>query len=492
MVNPIWPKRLALLVAGLSAAVLLIGWGAGVDAFRRIRPDFAAMVPSTALCFMLLSAGIFLRTRGRAPHWTISCGLLAGGIAAANLILAALFPGRELDYLLFPSLAPGDGMAFATSASVLLASGSLLALARHGRQAMLTFQWTATGGLLAALVALVGYAFDTRALYDVFVFTAMALHTAILFILLFTAILLLAPRRSWVGVLIGAGPGSVGARRLLPLVTLAPIVLCFIALQMTETGAFDANFRLSLLAIAMTALASWAVLRNAHLENREDRRRTRLLRDLERSNKERALLLKELYHRVKNNLQQINAMLRIEARKVDDPRLTTAFGAISDRVAALGAVHQLLISSATPSQVDVKEFLEDLCTGLAVSNNLERRGVDLRVEADPGRAHIEVAISMGLLVNELVTNAIKHAFGDSSGKIIVRYKDEPDRLVLSVADNGQGPTDTKTVFASGGTGSLIVRSMVSQLKADLSIAASDGMVVEVAMPPDINEMDRYE
>ena len=55
---------------------------------------------------------------------------------------------------------------------------------------------------------------------------------------------------------------------------------------------------------------------------------------------------------------------------------------------------------------DVKEFLEDLCTGLAVSNNLERRGVNLRVEADPGRAHIEVAISIGFLVNELVTNAI--------------------------------------------------------------------------------------
>ena len=73
-----------------------------------------------------------------------------------------------------------------------------------------------------ALVALVGYAFDTRALYDVFVFTAMALHTAVLFVFVFAAILLLAPGRSWVAILVGRGPGSVGARRLLPLVALAP------------------------------------------------------------------------------------------------------------------------------------------------------------------------------------------------------------------------------------------------------------------------------
>ena len=489
--DSIWPRWLSLIVAGLSAAVLIVGWGAGVDAFTRIRPDFAAMVPSTTICFMLLSAGILALATERDRTWPRLCAGLAGGISAINLILASFPIGVQLDNLIVASMAEDDGMAFATSASVLLAAYSLFALTLKDGDAP-AFQWTATLGLLAALVALVGYAFDTRALYDVFVFTAMALHTAVLFVFVFAAILLLAPGQSWVAILVGRGPGSVGARRLLPLVALAPVALCFVALQLTDVGLFNANFRLSLLAIVMMAIATWAVLRNGRLMNEADRDRTQLVQDLRQTSAERALLLKELYHRVKNNLQQINAMLRIEARKFDDPRLTESFRAVSDRVAALGTVHQLLISAPTPSEVEVKEFLEVLCNGVAVSNSLERRGIELVVEADPGRAHIEVAISMGLLVNELVTNAIKHAFGEGPGKIVVTYETRPDCLMLVVSDTGAGTSDPAHVFASKGTGSLIIQSMVSQLKADMQVRNSGGLVVEVRIPPNINEVDRYE
>ena len=133
-----------------------------------------------------------------------------------------------------------------------------------------------------------------------------------------------------------------------------------------------------------------------------------------------------------------------------------------------------------------------LCNGVAVSNGLERRGIELVVEADPGRAHIEVAISMGLLVNELVTNAIKHAFGEGPGKIVVTYESRPDCLMLVVSDTGAGTSDPAHVFASKGTGSLIIQSMVSQLKADMQVRNSGGLVVEVRIPPNINEVDRYE
>ncbi|MDT0684155.1 sensor histidine kinase [Roseicyclus sp. F158] len=484
-----WSRRMSLVVAAVSAAVLVLGWGAGIDFLRRIRPDFAAMVPSTTICFMLLSAGVFMQTRMDGRLVQTICAILAGAIAAVDLVVRVASNRGGIDDFFVSSLPSGDGMAFATAACVILASYSLGALAWSNSSNPRAFQWPATLGLLAAMVALVGYAFDTRALYGVFVFTAMALHTALLFLLLFIGLLLVAPRQTWIGILIGSEPGSLGARRLFPLVALAPVALCFVALQLTDAGIFNANFRLSVLAIAMTALASGAVLRNGYLENRADRSRARLMRDLESTSAERALLLKELYHRVKNNLQQINAMLRIEARKVDDPHLSTAFQSISDRIAALGVVHQLLISAPTPSEVEVEAFLTDLCRGLAASHGLERRDIALEIEADPGRAHIEVAISMGLLVNELVTNSIKHAFGDGPGTIVVRYEERPDCLALSVSDDGAGGAWT---IDSGGTGSLIIRSMVSQLKADLQTWDRDGMYVEVTMPRDINQLDRYE
>ena len=487
-----WSTTLAVITAVVAASVLVFGWVADIDAFRRIRPDFAAMVPSTTVCFLLLSLGLLILGHTEKHVIPLGCAFVAGLIAAIDLVVLLGTDLDGIDSLLFFPLAADDGMAFATATSVLLASYCLTTLAKPGWLRPRWFEASATIGLLAALVALVGHAFDTRALYGVFVFTAMALHTALLFALLFAALLLAEPRNTWIEILLRPDRGSVGARRLLPIVALLPVLFSFLALQMTEAGLFDANFRLSLLAIAMTALASAAVLRNAYLENKAEQGRTELLRDLERTNAERALLLKELYHRVKNNLQQINAMLRIEARQVGDERLSASFNSISQRVTALGIVHQLLISSTSPSEVEVGDFLSELCDGFVRSHDTEQRGITLRIEADPGPAHIEVAVSMGLLGTELVTNAIKHAFSAGPGSIVIEYRKRPEWLVLRVSDDGSGKMDASRIAGGAGTGSLLIRSMVAQLKADLIVTSDHGTQVEVRIPPDINEQDRYE
>lgn len=487
-----WSTTLSLIVAAISSAVLVFGWVAGIDQFKRIRPDWAAMVPSTTVCYLLLSCGLIAMNTLRARVIPVGCALLAGVIALINIIIQSGTDRSGIDDFFSFALGPDDAMAFATAASVLLASYCLATLAQRSWIRPRWFEAAATVGLLASSVALVGYAFDTRALYEVFVFTAMAFHTALLFAMLFVALLLAEPRNTWVDILLRPEPGSAGARRLLPIVALLPIAFCYVALQLTEAGVFDANFRLSVLAIGMTTLVSAAVLRNGFLENRANRGRTELLRDLERTNRDRAMLLRELYHRVKNNLQQINAMLRIEARKIDDERLSASFRAIAQRINALGLVHQLLISSDSPSEVEVEGFLKELSEGLASSHGLDERQITLRVDADPGNAHIEVAISMGLLVNELVTNAIKHAFGEGGGGIKITYRVYADCLVLGVADDGTAALEETYIAEGSGTGSLLIRSMVSQLKAELSIETDNGTNIEVRMPADINEQDRYE
>lgn len=154
---------------------------------------------------------------------------------------------------------------------------------------------------------------------------------------------------------------------------------------------------------------------------------------------ERDVLLREVYHRVKNNLQQIDGLIAMESATLSDPEARRALAALSGRVRAMGAVHQLLISSNSVVELSVKGFISDLCRDIARSFNLGSRSISLDVQVDDSKIHIERAVIVGLLVNELVTNALKHAFPDGRpGTVTVRYWKEGSGTVLEVADNGVG------------------------------------------------------
>ena len=154
---------------------------------------------------------------------------------------------------------------------------------------------------------------------------------------------------------------------------------------------------------------------------------------------ERDALLREVYHRVKNNLQQIDGLIAVEIAALSDPEAKHALAALSGRVRAMGAVHQRLITSDSLVELSVRGFMSDLCNDISRSYDLEKRSIALDVQVDDSKIHIERAVIVGLLVNELVTNALKHAFADGrAGKVTVRYGKEAAGTVLEVADNGVG------------------------------------------------------
>ena len=154
---------------------------------------------------------------------------------------------------------------------------------------------------------------------------------------------------------------------------------------------------------------------------------------------ERDVLLREVYHRVKNNLQQIDGLIAIERETLTDPDARHALSSLSGRVRAMGAVHQRLISSDSLVEISVGGFMSDLCREIGRSHNLGKRSISLDVQVDDSTIHIERAVIVGLLVNELVTNALKHAFPDGRpGVVTVRSGKEAAGTVLEVADNGVG------------------------------------------------------
>lgn len=179
----------------------------------------------------------------------------------------------------------------------------------------------------------------------------------------------------------------------------------------------------------------------------------------------------ELNHRVKNNLAAVSAMLSMQARAAEDPKLREQLNKAVGRIETIADVHASLYRASSTDQVDFAGYLERLCDRLA-SSLLDDDRVRIEVAADPTMAPLDEAVSLGLIVNELVTNAAKYAYPPPvKGVIRVALHNTADELVLKVSDEGRGLPDPG--FSSG-IGMRLVRSLVQQCGGELQIDRERG------------------
>jgi len=174
--------------------------------------------------------------------------------------------------------------------------------------------------------------------------------------------------------------------------------------------------------------------------------RQRAQEKIENALQEKIVLLNEVHHRVKNNLQVISSLLSLQAQHVDDPLLRQALGESQRRVRAMALTHQLLYERKDYSRIDLGDYLERLSQLLLSSHrgsNPARITLHRKLPTEPMYLDFERAIPCGLIVNELVTNAFKHAFPDERpGEITIFLSTDRNDMLLSVADNGVGlPAD---------------------------------------------------
>ena len=201
--------------------------------------------------------------------------------------------------------------------------------------------------------------------------------------------------------------------------------------------------------------------------------------DLENALKERNLLLCEVYHRVKNNMQVVDSLLAIEAKRLADSDAKLVLSNLRHRVYTLGLVHQQLMASDDLKTFDIAPFLRELCDNLQAAEAGTDQRIAWTVEVVPLRVNLDFAIPLGLLVTELLTNAIKHAFPDRAGNLRVSLSVDGQRMVrLSVADDGCGQQETPS-----GTGSKIIAGLVGQLEGTMSVETGTvGTRIDVTMP----------
>jgi chemotaxis protein methyltransferase CheR len=198
---------------------------------------------------------------------------------------------------------------------------------------------------------------------------------------------------------------------------------------------------------------------------------------------QKEMLLEEMQHRVLNSLQIIASILMLKARAVTSEEARQHLQDAHQRVMSVAAVQQHLHSTARGELIEMAPYLSKLCDSLAKSMIGDDRQEALHVVADKGFVASADAVSIGLIVTELVINALKHAFSDGAapGVVIVRYEANGTDWKISVSDNGAGKAGGIATDAKGGLGTSLVNALAHQLDAQVSATSGpDGMTVSIA------------
>ncbi len=212
-----------------------------------------------------------------------------------------------------------------------------------------------------------------------------------------------------------------------------------------------------------------------------ERERQHLLERTEELLRQKQVLLQEMQHRVANSLQIIASILMLKARAVTSEETRFHLKDAHQRVISVAEVQSHLHASGGVDQIEVGPYLTKLCASLAVSMVREDHPIALKVFADHGLIGSDKAVSIGLIVTELVINAIKYAFpiARKDALINVTFSSEAGNWELSVVDNGVGAVEGSSSAKHGGLGTVIVQALVKQLEGQMTVDTSAGMRVSI-------------
>jgi two-component sensor histidine kinase len=201
-----------------------------------------------------------------------------------------------------------------------------------------------------------------------------------------------------------------------------------------------------------------------------------------RAEARQASLFDELNHRVSNNLMLVSSILQMKARETDNDDVRDQLLRAVSRVGSIAQVHRVLYRGARTEAVDFSAYLKDLCAGVRASLIQDDR-IKLEVESEPVFMPVDTAVPLGMVVNELVTNAVKYAYPPpANGPISVRLARDGDELVLAVHDIGRGLPDSAESRPGGGLGMKLIRSLVAQVHGVISTAGPPGAAFEIRLP----------
>ncbi|MGA1824294.1 MAG: sensor histidine kinase [bacterium] len=217
---------------------------------------------------------------------------------------------------------------------------------------------------------------------------------------------------------------------------------------------------------------------NKELENKIEQRR-RIEESLHVSLREKEALIRELYHRTKNNMQVIRELLYLQSLHIDDEKILEIFRDTENRIMSMALVHQKLYKSKNLSEIGLKQYIKDLCGALRDSYNICPGRISFKLEVENIFVTIDTAIPCGMVINELVSNSLKYAFPtmqDGEIKIVLQQSIDKEHISLMISDNGVGVQEGFSLKEGDTLGlKLVVNLIENQLSGTIESDIRNGL-----------------
>ena len=200
-----------------------------------------------------------------------------------------------------------------------------------------------------------------------------------------------------------------------------------------------------------------------------------LVKQIEKSLEEKELLLKEIHHRVKNNLMIISSLLNLQSRYIEDKKYKDIFRESQNRAKSMALIHERLYKSTDLKRIDFGDYIRTLANDLFHTYISDPSRIQMAMNIEEVRLDINTAIPLGLIVNELISNSMKHAFPDGmKGKININFHLKGDKFILTVRDNGVGFPKDMDYKNTESLGLQIINSLTDQIDGKLEFNGSNG------------------
>lgn len=205
------------------------------------------------------------------------------------------------------------------------------------------------------------------------------------------------------------------------------------------------------------------------------RSRKRINAKLNQSLNERDILLKEIHHRVKNNLQIVSSLLSLQSQGTEGKSAKEILIMSQNRIQSMALIHEKLYQSDTLSEINFKEYIEHLIEHISQSFGLKEKEIQIRITGEDLAMDIDRLVPCGLIINELITNSVKHAFEETQqGLITVESKKNGDQCTILIRDNGIGLPENFNLNQSRSLGMRLASGLCKQLKSDLKFESVNG------------------
>jgi two-component sensor histidine kinase len=208
-------------------------------------------------------------------------------------------------------------------------------------------------------------------------------------------------------------------------------------------------------------------------------------KDLSRALSEKEVLIKEIHHRVKNNLAVVSGLLELQSWSLPDGIAKLAMQESKLRVMAMSKVHEYLYQNEDLARVDFRRFLDDLVKSVASTMKKPGQDIEIILYSEEIHLNVNIGIPVGLMVNEMVSNSYKHAFkGKKEGSISLSLEEQESSYFLVLKDDGIGSEDNLLERETESLGTTLIKSLASQVNAIVTYSGINGAKYEVTIPKD--------